>query len=122
MFAQLEIVIGNPYVLKYDWQLMLKGIKHYSEEYYQTGLNYEKSYFYFSNNIFVMRRVYFDDMCSFIFGVLDEVAKFYSENNIIREDRYAGFLIENLLSIYVMHNRNKLKLAYTDMNFIDNKE
>jgi hypothetical protein len=115
-------IIEKQFVLKYDWQLMLEGIKHYSKEYYQTALDYEKSYFYFSNNIFIMRRVYFDDMCSFIFGVVDEVAEFYSKNNIIREDRYAGFLIENLLSIYVMHNRNKLKLAYTDMNFIDNKE
>lgn len=105
------------FVLEYDWDLMMHYIKEYDSSYYETALKYEKEKCYFSCNIFIMRRKYFDEMCSFIFGVLEKVDSYYRNISMVRKDRYLGFLVENLLSIYVMHNSGRLKAAYTDMKF-----
>ena len=95
----------------------MKSIREYDGTYYETALCYEKSHFYFPCNIFIMKRTLFDEICTFIFGVLDKVEAYYKGIDLIRHDRYMGFLVENLLSIYVMHNVDKLKIAYTDMKY-----
>ena len=64
-----------------------------------------------------MKKNILDEYCSFAFFVAEYIEGFYENNNIQREDRYMGYIIENLLPIYVMHNKNRLKVAYTDMNY-----
>ena len=56
-------------------------------------------------------------MCAFIFGILEKVEGYYRDLNMIREDRYLGYLVESLLSIYIMHHAGKLKVACTDMKY-----
>lgn len=105
------------FILEHDWELMMRFIKEYDEVYYKTALDYESGHFYFPCNIFIMKRMLFDNACSFIFGVLQKVDDFYNNLHMVRRDRYLGYLIENLLSIYIMHNAKKLKVAYTDMKY-----
>ncbi len=105
------------FVLEYDWKLMMHYIKEYDEAYYETAVKYENEQCYFACNIFIMRRKYFDEMCAFIFGVLEKVDGYYRNLPMVRKDRYLGYLVENLLSIYMMHNAKRLKAAYTDMKF-----
>lgn len=104
-------------IWKYDWKLMMNYIKEYDKSYYETALKYENLHSYFACNIFIMKRKYFDEMCQFIFGVLEKVSEYYNRIQIIRKDRYLGYLVENLLSIYIMHNAKRFKIAYTDMKF-----
>lgn len=110
------------FVLFFDWKLMMEYIKEYDADYYETAQKYEKRQFYFSSNIFIMRREFFDEMCVFIFEVLEKIDAFYHKSGLERKDRYLGYLVENLLSIYVMHHAEKLKLAYTDMIFYESIE
>lgn len=105
------------FILEYDWKLMMEYIKEYDSSYYETALMHEKAHNYFPCNIFIMRRKYFNEMCEFIFYVVEKVSRFYEDVDMTRKDRYLGYLIENLLSIYVMHNAETLKIAYTDMKF-----
>ena len=105
------------YVLENDWTLMMRYIKEYAKEYYETALKYEKEKCFFPCNIFIMRRKHFDDLCQFIFQVLEKVDSYYKKLHMIRMDRYLGYLVENLLSIYLMHNAKRLKVVYTDMKY-----
>lgn len=105
------------FILEYDWNLMMTYIKEYDGAYYETALKHEKAHSYFPCNIFIMRREYFDEMCAFIFGVLEKVDGYYENIHMVRKDRYLGYLVENLLSIYMMHNASKRKMAYTDMKY-----
>ncbi len=109
----------NNFILDFDWELMMRYTREYDMAYYETAQKHEKSQIYFSCNIFIMKRRYFDEMCGFIFGVLEKVERFYQERELQRKDRYMGYLVENLLSIYFMHQAGRLKLAYTDMKFYD---
>ena len=82
-----------------------------------TALKHEKAHSYFPCNIFIMRREYFDEMCEFIFGVLEKVDGYYENIHMVRKDRYLGYLVENLLSIYMMHHAADRNIAYTDMKY-----
>lgn len=105
------------FILEKDWALMMEYIKEYDGAYYETALRYEASHFLFPCNIFIMRRAYFDAVCTFIFGVLEKVEGYYRDLKMVREDRYLGYLVENLLSIYIMHHADTGKAAYTDMKY-----
>lgn len=105
------------YILDYDWELMMHYIRKYDDAYYNTALIYENAHSYFPCNIFIMRREQFDKMCMFVFNILDGVDSYYQRNCQVRKDRYLGYLLENLVSIYVMHNSGKMKIAYTDMKY-----
>lgn len=105
------------FILENDWNTMMRYIKEYDAAYYETALKYEKEHCYFPCNIFIIRREYFDELCSFIFGVLEKVDSYYQGLRMIRLDRYLGYLVENLVSIYMMHNAGRLKAAYTDMKY-----
>lgn len=108
---------ANFITLEYDWKLMLQYIREYDEAYYDTALQYIDAHCYFPCNIFIMRRKYFDEMCAFIFGVLEKVDGYYEDINMVRRDRYLGYFVENLLSVYMMHNACRLKIGYTDMKY-----
>jgi hypothetical protein len=105
------------FIFEYDWNLMMRFIGEYDQAYYETALAYEKAHCYFPCNIFIMKRKYFDEMCSFIFGITEKVDAFYQNMGLVRKDRYMGFLVENLLSIYIMHHGSRLKGAYMDMKY-----
>ena len=105
------------FILEHDWYLMLKYLEEYDKGYYETALAYENAHCYFPCNIFIMRRKYFDEACTFIFGILEKIDVYYKNINLVRKDRYMGYLIENLLNIYLIHNSEKLKTGYTDMKF-----
>ena len=96
---------------------MIQYIKEYDRTYYETALQYEKGKTYFPCNIFIMRRKYFDEMCEFIFEVLEKIDNYYKNIPMMRGDRYLGYILECLLSIYMMHNAGKLKAVYTDMKY-----
>lgn len=110
------------YLLDSDWKLMGDGIRLFGEDYYQTFLKYQVSRFYFSSNVFCAKRSIFDELCTFVFSVTEYVDKVYRDRMIIREDRFMGYIIENLVSIYIMHNHSKLKKATVDMHFLKGKD
>lgn len=105
------------FILEKDWELMMAYIKEYDVSYYETALRYESSHFLIPCNIFIMRRRYFDAVCAFVFGILEKVEGYYRDLNMVREDRYLGYLVESLLSIYIMHHADTLKAACTDMKY-----
>lgn len=105
------------FILESDWDLMMRYIKEFDEDYYQAALIHEEGHSYFPCNLFIMRRNYFDEMCTFIFSVLERVSGYYESICMSRKDRYLGYLVENLLSIYLLYHGSELRMAYTDMKF-----
>lgn len=100
-----------------DWELFKKYVSEYGKEYREVFEKYEESCFYVPCNIVLMKRSIFDDYCEFAFGVSEKIYQYYNERNIIRNDRYMGYLFENLLSIYLIVHQN-LNIGVTDMVFI----
>ncbi len=98
------------YHLTEDWDTCMQIIKEYFPE-------YEKSidtYFYKGNklyygNIFVAKKEWFNDFCSWLFTILFEVEKRISISEDPYQRRVIGFLSERLFTLYLLHNQFKLK-------------
>ena len=68
---------------------------------------------FFNNfNMLIAKSAVFDDYCSFLFKVLERTEELTTPKGWERADRFAGYLGENLTTIYFLKNREKLKIAY----------
>ncbi len=100
-----------------DIKIMLEAIKKVCPVYLSFAKDFLASRFYPPCNLFIMRYNLFLDYSSFVFSVTFEIENYYKKIRFYRKDRYMGFIIECLLGIFLMKNREQLKIAYTDMLF-----
>ncbi len=105
------------FVFEFDWEYFMTCIEEYDRSYYETALKYENQHVYFSSNVMIMKREVYDEMCEFSFSILEKLSGFYRDKGLVRNDRWIGFFLENLTSIFLMHNHERLNVALTDMKF-----
>ena len=98
-----------------DMRIMLRAIDKNYPEYTDTAKKFFASRFFPPCNLFVMRYELFQEYAEFLFTVTSEVEDFYEDLNFYRNDRHTGYLAECLMGIFLMKNRERLKIAYTDM-------
>lgn len=97
-----------------DWNAMLRALGELEPEYLKT---YEESvltgeHFFHNYNMLIARAEVFDDYCRFLFRVLERTEYLTTPQGWERADRFAGYLGENLTTLYFLHNRNRWKAAY----------
>lgn len=103
-------------VTEYDWNVVERIITEIDGTYKKTLEQYRNGYFYFSCNIGLMKRIIFDEYCSFAFLVAERLEKHYEDKNIVRKgDRFMGFIFEHLFSIFIMKNYSRLNIYCTEL-------
>ncbi|MCI9023417.1 MAG: DUF4422 domain-containing protein [Dorea sp.] len=102
---------------KVDLKVMLKVIEEVYPEYKSTAERFLASRFYPPCNLFIMKYGVFQEYARFVFSVTFGIEQFYDDLGFCREDRYMGYIIECLLGIFLMKNKDTLKIGYTDMKF-----
>ena len=100
-----------------DIRILLQTVREVAPDYYPYAQQFFKSRFYPPCNIAIMRDEIFREYASYLFSVTFEIDNFYRRRGLVRNDRYMGFLVECLLGIFLMKNREKYRIAYTDMQF-----
>ncbi len=103
------------YVSVKDWELMEQAIVSHYPEYEETLDRYSTAFCYPGANLSIMRKEIFDEYAGFAFTVAMDIAGYYEKNGIVRNDRYAGYIMENLLAIFAMHNKDKYRIATADL-------
>ena len=101
-----------------DWKFLLMYLEHeYPQDYICAKQVFEGN-LYSPCNMFIMRKEILDDLCAWMFPILDAVV----EHGGIKEDtylnRYPGFISERLITLYFYKNNDKYKIVYADKNFI----
>ena len=108
----------NRYVKGEDWEAMLQALKEMEPGYYME-LDYVLRNPYFYNfNMLIARREVFDDYCSFLFPVLARTEELADPKGWEREDRFAGYLGENLTTLYFMANRDRWKIIHAGKKWL----
>ncbi len=102
-----------------DWEYMMWYLKKNCPDDYNMAIEVFSGNLYLPCNMFIMKKEILDDLCKWLFPILDAVV----EHGGIKEDtymnRYPGFLSERLITLYFWKNGNKFRIAYADKNFID---
>lgn len=63
----------------------------------------------FLMNMFVSNRKFVNDYCKWLFDILFELEKRISFNDAIYQKKVFGFISERLFTLYVFHNKLKVK-------------
>ena len=101
-----------------DWEFLLSYLQEKYPEDFVLAKQVFSGNLYFPCNMFIMRREILDDLCAWMFPILDAVV----ENGGIKDDvylnRYPGFISERLITLYFYKNEGRYKIVYVDKNFI----
>lgn len=102
------------YVKEDDWNAMLQALGELAPEYLKV---YEESVslrerFFLNYNMLIAKSEVFDDYCSFLFKILERTEELTTPRGWERADRYAGYLGENLTTLYFLKNRDRWKTVY----------
>ena len=100
-----------------DFKVMLKVIEDIRPEYLSTAHEFLQSRFYAPCNLSLMKREIFDEYAEFLFSVTLEIDRYYEKLSFYRKDRFMGYIAECLLGMFLMKNKERLKIAYTDMKY-----
>ena len=107
------------YVSETDWNAMLLAMKEVAPEYYEAYVtDISKQRFFYNFNMLIAKREVFDDYCKFLFSVLERTEELTTPKGWERADRFAGYLGENLTTIYFMKNRDKLTIIHAGKNWL----
>lgn len=102
------------YISGNDWQAMQQALREAAPDYLETyakAVSAGEQYF-FNFNMLIAKAEVFDDYCDFLFRVLERVEKMTMPKGCERADRFAGYMGENLTTIYFLKNRDRLKIVY----------
>lgn len=113
--AQHLRYIGNE-----DWKAMLQALEETAADYftaYRRLVERGEQYFY-NFNMLIARAEVFDDYCSFLFSVLERAEELTTPRGWERADRFAGYMGENLTTLYFLKNRDALKIVYAGKKWL----
>lgn len=111
------------FYLKYsdeiDWLVLEEAIEETRPEYADWLEAFGKGAFYFPCNIMFGKKTVFDEYVDFMMDVTFRIKDIYKERGVVKKKRYMGYLTEILESVYIMKHAKELKVAYTDVQFIN---
>lgn len=102
---------------KSDIEMMLEVIRTIHPKYVSVAEKFLSSRFFPPCNLFIMKYDIFQEYAQFVFSITFEIEKFYDGLGLYRRDRYMGYIVECLLGIFLMKNKDRLKIGYSDMKF-----
>lgn len=102
------------YVSESDWQAALRALEEaapdYLEVYEELIAAGERRFYNF--NMLIAKTPVFDDYCKFLFRALERAESYVTPKEHERADRFAGYLGENLTTLYFLKNRNRIRCVY----------
>lgn len=101
------------YISEGDWKAMKQALEELQPEYAAAMPELFGGKLFYNHNIFIARKEIFQNYCSWLFPILERTEELSVPRGWEREDRYIGYLGENLTTLYFLYHRNDLNIAYT---------
>lgn len=116
--VEYEFIVRCNHVKKEVWGLLNEAIYKLYPNYAEAWEQLKQADFLITLNMSIMRRKVLDDYCNWLFTILAEVDRHYTELGIQPDNRYLGYLGECLTTVYVIKNKDWLKFGYTEIRFL----
>ena len=71
--------------------------------------------------MFIMRRDVFNDYCSWLFPILNEIDHHFLSQGVQCNNRYLGYISECLTTLYAMRNKETLKKGFIELKLLDSE-
>lgn len=96
-----------------DWKATLDALEMCAPEYARALPDICKGQEFFHFNMLVAKREVFIAYANWLFPILECIEKISIPPAVERNDRYLGYIGENLTNLYFTYHRKDLKIAYT---------
>ena len=102
-----------------DWDYLMEYLeKYYKEEYIVASKMFSEN-LYSPCNMFIAKREVLEEMCEFIFPIIDAVVEHGGCKEDVYMNRYAGFISERLITLFFEVHGNRFKIVYADKTFLN---
>lgn len=102
-----------------NWEFMMNYMKENLPQDYNMAKGIFKRSLYSPCNMFIMRKEVLNELCTWLFPILDAVVEFAGTMDEPYQNRYPGFLSERLITYYFEAYRDKYKVAFANKNFLN---
>lgn len=106
------------YIPEKDWELMKKYVLELDSNYGPLWEKYENGHFLFPCNLMLWKKEWFIKYCEFSFEITEKIFNYYESRNITRQDRYMGYIFENLTTFFAIIHKDDMKIGYTEVKWI----
>lgn len=108
------------YIREEDWQAMLRALEETAPDYFAAWRQLVDGgeQFFYNFNMLIARAEVFDDYCDFLFSVLERAEALTTPKGWERADRFAGYMGENLTTLYFLKNKDKLKILHAGKRWL----
>ena len=101
-----------------DWEYLMEYLRENDLESWQMGKNVFTGNLYSPCNMLIAKKTVIEELCSWMFPILDAVVKHGGVKEDVYLNRYPGFVSERLITLFFHKNRNKYNIVYTDKIFL----
>lgn len=102
-----------------DWEIMVDIVNEMYPDYSRSLRVVGESNYYIPYNMFVMKRKVLNDYCTWIFPILEKCEETIGQKDDAYQNRYIGFLAERLMTAYIYHHREDLKIMFWNKHFLE---
>lgn len=101
-----------------DWEYMMQYLKENCPNDFGDAKRIFSGNLYSPCNMCIMRRDVLDDLCTWMFPILQAVTVHGGEKEDSYMNRYPGFISERLITYFFEKHREKYHVVYADKNFL----
>ncbi|MDD6069222.1 MAG: DUF4422 domain-containing protein [Clostridiales bacterium] len=101
------------YISEEDWQAMLRALKELQPKYMEFFETVFTQPYFYNYNMIIAKKEVLAEYCAWLFPILERTEELSVPKGAGRSDRYIGYLGENLMTLYFLHNRKRLNIYHT---------
>jgi hypothetical protein len=98
--------------------ILLEVLKNYSPEYYEASKKIFADKIFYASNMCILKREVLNNLCEWMFPIVEEVENLMGDLNDDYYNRYAGFCTERLITLYFLYNKDNIKIAHGEKIFL----
>ncbi len=102
-----------------DWEYLMVYFKENLCDEYEEVRRVFAGNLYSPCNMFIMKKEILDELCSWLFPILEAVVRHGGEKEDAYMNRYPGFISERLITYFFEKNRERFNIVYANKNFLD---
>ncbi len=101
------------YIKEGDWQAVQQALAQLQPDYAAAFSRIMSQPYFYNYNLIVAKRQVLADYCAWLFPILERTEQLSTPKGWERQDRYIGYLGENLMTLYFLYHRKDLRIYHT---------
>ena len=105
-----------------DWDIMFAAVGELYPKYVRTVQRIQNDTWYYAYNMMIARKEILNEYCAWLFPILEYCEDRIGQKEDTYQNRYAGFLSERLMTVFLEYNRERFHTVIGKKHFIEARQ